>query len=68
MSNKAAQEDGKRDIRMRLVVAARALDYIGATPCDFIAEGAELLQYNILAKSHRQYKSTVSYMHKGGVS
>jgi len=35
---------------MELVVAARALVYIGATSCDFIEEGAVLLQFNVLAK------------------
>lgn len=51
---------------MKLSVAARALAYIGATPCDFISEGAALLQYNVMAKSHVKYKSTVAYMYKGG--
>ena len=66
MSNKIAQDLGKRDLCMKLSVAARALTYIGATPCDFISEDAELLQYNVMAKSHAKYKSTVAYMYKGG--
>lgn len=55
------QEKGKREVGMRLAVATRALVYIGHSDCAFVAPGAKLLQYNVLAKSHPKYKSTVGY-------
>jgi hypothetical protein len=63
MVSKEAQIKGKKHIGMTLAVAARALEYIGHSDCDFIAPGAKALQYNVMAKGHVKYKSTVAYKH-----
>lgn len=68
MNIKTIREKGSKELSRSLGVARRALICIGETECDFINPGALLVQYNVLAKSHHKYKSTVAYMHKGGES
>ena len=55
---------GMDHISNRIAVAKRALVYIGSSDCSsFAGPGAEALQYNVMAKSHVKYKSTVAYKH-----
>jgi hypothetical protein len=56
-------DHGKWFLSMQYGVAQRALNYIGDTDCSFITKGARMLQYNILAKGHPRYKSTIGYKH-----
>jgi aerobic-type carbon monoxide dehydrogenase small subunit (CoxS/CutS family) len=68
MNIETIRKKGIKELSHKLAVARRAFICIGETECDFINPGALLVQYNVLAKSHPKYKSTVAYMYKGGVS
>ena len=55
--------EGLIHISNKVAVAKRALVYIGVTDCALVAPGAKLFQYNVMAKNHPKYKSTVGYKH-----
>lgn len=53
------------ELSKRFGIKKEDLDYIGYTDLSFIKDGAKLLQFNIINKNHKSYKSTVAFKYMG---